>query len=109
MNAVLYTRQGCGPCFALRRAAGRAARRAGLALVVVDVDSDPVLAARYGQEVPVLVLPGGGVLKGRVEPGVLAAAFAAATTGTSAGVAARARRVVTSLARRLGIGREVKT
>ena len=108
MNAVLYTRHGCAPCFAMRRAAARAARRSGLDLVVVDVDSDPALAARYGQEVPVLVLPGGAVLKGRAEPGAITTAFAAATAGAGPGVAARARRVVTSVARRLGFGREEK-
>jgi len=105
VTAVLYSRHGCGPCFAMRRAAGRAARRAGLALVVVDIDTDPALAARYGHEVPVLELPGGVLLKGRVEPGAIEAAFAAAA-GARPGVAARARRVVTSVAGRLGLGRK---
>jgi glutaredoxin len=108
VNAVLYTRHGCSPCFAMRRAAARAARRSGVDLVVVDVDSDPALSERYGHEVPVLVLPDGAVLRGRVEPGAIAAAFAAATAAAGPGVAARARRVVTSVARRLGFGREEK-
>jgi hypothetical protein len=97
----------------MRRAAERAARRSGLALVVVDVDADPALAARYGHEVPVLALPGGVVLKGRVEAGAVEAAFASVAAGargrTSPGVAARARRVVTSVAGRLGIGRKERT
>jgi hypothetical protein len=50
----------------MKRAAGRAARRRNVALVVVDVDSDPDLRRRYGDQVPVLELPGGRFLRGRV-------------------------------------------
>jgi hypothetical protein len=92
----------------MRRAAARAARRSGMALVVVDVDSDPRLQARYGLEVPVLTLPGGPTLSGRVEPGVIEAAFARAA-GLRPGVAGRARRIVTSVARRLGLMQKERT
>ena len=109
MNAVLYSRHGCSPCFAMRRAAEHAARRWGLILTVVDIDKDPALAARYGQEVPVLALPGGVVLKGRVQAGEVEAAFATAARGARPGVAARARRVITSVAGRLGLGRKERT
>jgi len=109
MNAILYSRHGCSPCFAMRRAAEHAARRTGLTVTVVDVDTDPALAARYGREVPVLALPGGVVLKGRVEPGAVEAAFASAARGARPGVAARARGVITSVAGRLGLGRKERT
>jgi hypothetical protein len=64
-DAVLYARDGCTPCFALRRLAGRSARRHGVRLRVVEVDSDPELVRRFGDQVPVLLLPGGGRLQGR--------------------------------------------
>jgi hypothetical protein len=63
-EAVLYARHGCSPCFALTRLASRSARRHGVRLRVVDVDTDPALQERYGSEVPVLDLPGGGCLRG---------------------------------------------
>ena len=64
-EAVLYARDGCPPCFALRRLAGRSARRHGVRLRVVEVDSDPELVRRFGDQVPVLLLPGGGRVQGR--------------------------------------------
>ncbi len=63
-EAILYSRADCPLCFAMRRAARRAARRHGLRLRVVDVNSDPVLEARFGREVPVLLLPGGRTIRG---------------------------------------------
>lgn len=74
-EAILYTRHGCGPCFAMQRAAAHAAGRTGLALRIVDVDADPDAAARYGTEVPVLLIPGGGVLRGTTSSADIAAAF----------------------------------
>jgi hypothetical protein len=58
-RAVLYSRAGCAPCFAMQRVAGRAARLRGVSLSIVDVDSDPALLRLYGDAVPVLELPGG--------------------------------------------------
>ncbi len=80
-EAILYTRHGCGPCFAMQRAAAHAARRAGISLRVVDVDADREAADRYGTEVPVLLLPGGGVLRGRATSAEIAAAFRDAAPG----------------------------
>ena len=64
-GAVLYTRAGCPLCFALGRLAARSSRRHRVGLVEVDVDADPALLARYGDKVPVLVLPGGRSIGGR--------------------------------------------
>ena len=63
-EAVLYTRVGCPPCFALKRLAARSARRHGVRLRVIAVDSDPDLIARYGDQVPVLLLPDGARVQG---------------------------------------------
>ncbi len=86
-TAVLYVRPGCPLCFALRRAAARAARRHGMGLRVVDVEKDEALRTQYGNEIPVLLLPGGRILKGRVPADEIEAAFLAA--GPPAGSAAR--------------------
>ena len=64
-EAVLYARGGCPPCFALKRLAGRSARRHGVRLRVVEIDSFPELVRRFGEDVPVLLLPGGGRVQGR--------------------------------------------
>jgi hypothetical protein len=100
--AMLYSRAGCSPCFALRRSASRASRRSGLPLVVLDVDGDPDLARLYGNEVPVLVMPGGRSLRGRVSPAEVDAAFREATVSLRPPrpVAALAGRVVTWALRR---------
>jgi hypothetical protein len=68
----------------MQRAAAHAARRAGLSLRIVDVDADPHAAARYGTEVPVLLIPGGGVLRGTPASADIAAAFRHAGTGPTA-------------------------
>jgi glutaredoxin len=74
-TAVLYSRPDCPLCFALRRVAARAARRAGIPLRVTDVSLDPDLLARYGSEVPVLELPGGRTLGARATDAEVNAAF----------------------------------
>ena len=73
--ALLYTRESCPLCFALRRLAQRSARGHGMRLVVVDVDSDAALRSRFGDEVPVLELPGGVSIRGRAAAGTVDEAF----------------------------------
>jgi len=80
-EAVLYARDGCSPCFALKRLATRSARRHGVRLRVVDVDSDPALRERFGREVPVLELPGGVRLQGRASARDVDDAFRRAAGG----------------------------
>ncbi|MFM8260379.1 MAG: glutaredoxin family protein [Vulcanococcus sp.] len=53
-DLVLITRQGCCLCEGLEEKL----RALALPLELRDVDRDPVLQARYGQEVPVLLLSG---------------------------------------------------
>lgn len=55
---LLYSRQGCCLCEGLERKL-RSLEPAP-SLKVVDVDEDPVLQARFGLEVPVLLVPAEG-------------------------------------------------
>jgi glutaredoxin len=55
---VLYTRQGCHLCEAAWETLLREQRHTRLALSVVDVDTHPDLAARYGDQVPVVMVAG---------------------------------------------------
>jgi hypothetical protein len=77
-GAVLYSRRGCAPCFVMRRAAARAARRHRVPLRVVDIEGDAGLEARYGKSVPVLVLPEGVAFAGRAAAAAIDGAFRAA-------------------------------
>ena len=110
-GAVLYTRAGCPLCFALGRLAARSSRRHRVGLVEVDVDADPALAARYGDKVPVLVLPGGRSIGGRAGAWEVDESFGRAASFLSdleaiAPAAGRsaARRLITWLRRELGMG-----
>lgn len=83
--AVLYGRSDCSLCFVLNRSAARASRRHGIPLVVIDVDSDPDLVARYGSDIPVLSLPGGEVIRGRTEARQVEEAFLRAARSITRG------------------------
>ncbi len=64
---TLYTRAGCHLC----EDAEALLRRLGYDVTPVDVDADPELQARYGEEVPVLTVDGRVVLSGNIrEPAV---------------------------------------
>jgi thiol-disulfide isomerase/thioredoxin len=56
---VVISREGCGLCQDMLHALAELERSQSLPPVtVVDVDSDPELAVRYGLKVPVLLLDG---------------------------------------------------
>ena len=59
----------------MRREAERASHRTGLPLRIVEITGDTALEARYGTEVPVLVMPGGETLRGRTLPAEIEGAF----------------------------------
>src|SRR5262245_17757876 len=65
-DVVLYTRQGCHLCEDARAELEAARRRYGFRLSVVDVDSDPGLAAEHGEHVPVVTVNGQVRFRGRV-------------------------------------------
>jgi hypothetical protein len=101
-EAILYTRASCPLCFVMRRAAARAARRHGLGLRIVDIGGDAGLEARYGDAVPVLVLPA-MTFSGRADARAIEAAFRAArgpVAPAGARLAAALRRALDGLRRR---------
>jgi len=67
---VLYSRRGCHLCETAEDALSWIAPEAA----IVDVDTEPGLAAEYGRRVPVVMVDGVVVLEGRFdEPQLLAA------------------------------------
>jgi hypothetical protein len=108
-GAVLYTRAGCPPCFALARLAERSSLRHRVGLIEVEVDADPVLRARYGDRIPVLELPGGGSISGRARAREVDEAFARAGSflrgleAQSPAARPRSRRGMAWLRRALGL------
>ena len=106
---MLYSRPRCSLCFVLERAAARAARRHGVSLRVIDIETDPALRARYDLAVPVLVLPGGEEIRGRAAGSEVEEAFRRARRSIAAAAPAREprtgpwaalRRIFVSVARR---------
>jgi glutaredoxin len=67
----LYTREGCHLCDDAALALERVRARAPFELAVIDVDTDPALAERYGMEVPVVLVDGKKVAKFRVDEAAL--------------------------------------
>ena len=67
MELTLYTRAGCHLCDEAKAQLQPLVREFGLALREVDVDTDPELAARFGEEVPVVLLDGRKVAKHRLD------------------------------------------
>jgi glutaredoxin len=57
-EVTLYTRRGCHLCDDAKAALERVRHDHPFDLAIVDVDSDPALAARYGLEVPVILVDG---------------------------------------------------
>lgn len=53
---IVYTREGCHLC----GLAVEMLERAGIKTSLVDIDTDPELEQRYGNQVPVLLHPGSG-------------------------------------------------
>ena len=69
----LLSRSGCHLCEAMRREVDEILRDAPREWEVVDVDSDPALAAQFGEAIPVLYVNGRLFAKTRLPP--LAAAL----------------------------------
>jgi glutaredoxin len=64
---TLLSREGCRLCVEALHELEPLARQLGVALRVVDVDSDQTLRARYGNEIPVVFLGGREVARHRVD------------------------------------------
>lgn len=63
MELTLYTRGGCHLCEEMKAQLEPLLREFGVELREVDVDTDAMLAGRFGEEVPVLLLDGRKVAK----------------------------------------------
>ena len=68
VRITLYSRPGCHLCEAMRDVAVAVARERGATFEEVDVDDDPVVAAQYDLEVPVLCVNGAKAFSIRVTP-----------------------------------------
>jgi len=58
MRITLYSRPGCHLCEAMRAIARPVAHEVGATFEEMDVDRDPVAAAAYDLEIPVLCVDG---------------------------------------------------
>jgi predicted thioredoxin/glutaredoxin len=67
-SLTLYSRPGCHLCEAMKGVVARVARGLGGAVRVeeVDISGDPALEAKYGMEIPVLLVDGRRAAKYRV-------------------------------------------
>lgn len=57
-RVTLYSRPGCHLCDAAREVVARVCDDLGEAFVEVDIDSDPELLGRFGEEIPVTFVDG---------------------------------------------------
>ena len=77
LRAILYTRRGCHLCEDAEDLLQRAQQRYGFWLDRLDVDADPTLAARFGEQVPVIEVNGKVRFWGKVNPVLLERLFRA--------------------------------
>ena len=72
---TFYTRTGCHLCEEARAVLERVCAELGEDYVEIDIDSDPALAGRFGDEVPVTFVDGRQHDFWRVDPARLRAAL----------------------------------
>lgn len=70
-RVTLYTRSGCHLCDVAKDVVHAVRLDRPFDLDVVDVDTDPGLTAKYGSEVPVILVNGRKAFKYRVDPAAL--------------------------------------
>jgi thiol-disulfide isomerase/thioredoxin len=68
LKLTIYSRPGCHLCDEMKEVVGRVAAATGAPIAIEDIDisTDPDLEARYGLEIPVLVVDGRKLAKYRV-------------------------------------------
>ena len=79
MTLTIYSRPGCHLCDVMKATIEPIAAEAGVAVEEVDVSGDPQLEARYGLEIPVLMVDGTKIAKYRVSAEEVRRALAART------------------------------
>ena len=75
---TLYSRPGCHLCDEMKALVQRvtSAVQAPATIEEIDISADPALEARYGLEIPVLMLQGKKIAKYRIEEAMLMRALA---------------------------------
>ena len=63
---TIYSRQGCHLCDQMKAVVERVGQSMAIAIEEIDVSTDPALEARYGGEIPVLLVGGTKAAKYRV-------------------------------------------
>jgi thiol-disulfide isomerase/thioredoxin len=76
IRLTLYSRPECHLCHEMRAVIDAVAQEVPLIVEEVDVDRDDALAARWGNDVPVLAVNGRTAFKHRVDPRALRARLA---------------------------------
>ena len=71
LHLTLYSRPGCHLCDDMKAVVARVSARVPVSVDVVNIDDDAALTARYGFEIPVLLVEGRKVAKYRIEEAVL--------------------------------------
>jgi thiol-disulfide isomerase/thioredoxin len=68
LRLTIYSRPGCHLCDEMKAVVQRVARSAATPITIVEIDisTDPDLEARYGLEIPVLLVDGRKAAKYRV-------------------------------------------
>lgn len=74
-RVLLYGREGCHLCEDARAVVTEVTAELGIGFEEVDVDSDPALARRFGDEVPVVCVDGRQIGFWRIEAVRLGAAL----------------------------------
>jgi len=67
VEVVFYTRAGCLLCDVAKGVVDAVRARVAFALDIVDIDTDPALAARWNDEVPVVFVNGKKAFKYTVD------------------------------------------
>jgi glutaredoxin len=66
ITVTIYSRQGCHLCDQMKAVVERVGRSVAIAVEQIDVSTDPALEARYGVDIPVLLVGGMKAAKYRV-------------------------------------------
>ena len=74
MQLTIYSRPGCHLCDEMKAVVERVARSAAgpMTIEAIDISTDPALEARYGVEIPVLMVDGRKIAKYRITEAALA-------------------------------------
>lgn len=75
-RVTLYTREGCHLCEDARVVVQEVCDQTGVTWDEVDIDVDPDLREKYGDEVPVVLADGATVGFWRIDPAILRGALA---------------------------------